>query len=301
MLNKFLISLGIWVLRLISLLPMPLTRALGTVMGLIAYALMSKRRHIGMVNLNLCFPEKSLAEKQRILRQHFAELFIIGLDYGLLFGASKFRMRRLIKYRGFANFEKYYKQRPIVLLAPHFIGLDIGGNRTTMDISGYTMFSEQRNQYLSERVKQARTRFMIHNGGEIFSRKDGLRTIVKKMKQNKLPFYYLPDQDMDEKSSVYVPFFAHPNCATLDTLPKILKLADAVVIPMATYREGNRYVIEFGPAWENYPSGDVHADVAFMNRQIEAMIIKHPSQYLWIHKRFKTQPNLPRGKLYESC
>ncbi|HCY38234.1 MAG TPA: lipid A biosynthesis acyltransferase [Neisseriales bacterium] len=301
MLNKFLISLGIWVLRLISLLPMPLTRALGTVMGLIAYALMSKRRHIGMVNLNLCFPEKSLAEKQRILRQHFAELFIIGLDYGLLFGASKFRMRRLIKYRGFANFEKYYKQRPIVLLAPHFIGLDIGGNRTTMDISGYTMFSEQRNQYLSERVKQARTRFMIHNGGEIFSRKDGLRTIVKKMKQNKLPFYYLPDQDMDEKSSVYVPFFAHPNCATLDTLPKILKLADAVVIPMATYREGNQYVIEFGPAWENYPSGDVHADVAFMNRQIEAMIIKHPSQYLWIHKRFKTQPNLPRGQLYESC
>jgi KDO2-lipid IV(A) lauroyltransferase len=301
MLNKFLISLGIWVLRLISLLPMPLTRALGTGMGLIAYALMSKRRHIGMVNLNLCFPEKSLAEKQRILRQHFAELFIIGLDYGLLFGASKFRMRRLIKYRGFANFEKYYKQRPIVLLAPHFIGLDIGGNRTTMDISGYTMFSEQRNQYLSERVKQARTRFMIHNGGEIFSRKDGLRTIVKKMKQNKLPFYYLPDQDMDEKSSVYVPFFAHPNCATLDTLPKILKLADAVVIPMATYREGNRYVIEFGPAWENYPSGDVHADVAFMNRQIEAMIIKHPSQYLWIHKRFKTQPDLPRGKLYKSC
>ena len=301
MLNKFLISLGIWVLRLISLLPMPLTRALGTGMGLIAYALMSKRRHIGMVNLNLCFPEKSLAEKQRILRQHFAELFIIGLDYGLLFGASKFRMRRLIKYRGFANFEKYYKQRPIVLLAPHFIGLDIGGNRTTMDISGYTMFSEQRNQYLSERVKQARTRFMIHNGGENFSRQDGLRTIVKKMKQNKLPFYYLPDQDMDEKSSVYVPFFAHPNCATLDTLPKILKLADAVVIPMATYREGNQYVIEFGPAWENYPSGDVHADVAFMNRQIEAMIIKHPSQYLWIHKRFKTQPNLPRGQLYEGC
>ena len=210
-------------------------------------------------------------------------------------------MRRLIKYRGFANFEKYYKQRPIVLLAPHFIGLDIGGNRTAMDISGYTMFSEQRNQYLSERVKQARTRFMIHNGGEIFSRQDGLRTIVKKMKQNKLPFYYLPDQDMDEKSSVYVPFFAHPNCATLDTLPKILKLADAVVIPMATYREGNQYVIEFGPAWENYPSGDVHADVAFMNRQIEAMIIKHPSQYLWIHKRFKTQPNLPRGQLYEDC
>ena len=67
MLNKFLISLGIWVLRLISLLPMPLTRALGTVMGLIAYALMSKRRHIGMVNLNLCFPEKKSSRETKNL------------------------------------------------------------------------------------------------------------------------------------------------------------------------------------------------------------------------------------------
>lgn len=301
MFNKIFISLGIGFLRLASLLPMPLTRLFGTFMGLIAYKLMSKRRHIGMVNLDLCFPEKSLAEKQQILRQHFIELFIIGLDYGLIFGASERRMRRLIKFRGFENFAKYHNQRPIVLLAPHFLALDLGGNRITMDISGYTIFSEQRNQYLSERIKQARTRFMIHNGGEIFSRQEGLRTIVKKMKKNMFPFYYLPDQDMDEKSSVYVPFFAHPSCATLDTLPKLLKLSDAVVVPMATYREGNGYVIELGQIWENYPSGDLEADVAFMNQQIEAMIIKQPSQYLWIHKRFKTQPNLPRGKLYEDC
>ena len=301
MFNKIFISLGIGFLRLVSLLPMPLTRLFGTFMGLIAYKLMSKRRHIGMVNLDLCFPEKSLAEKQQILRRHFIELFIIGLDYGLIFGASERRMRRLIKFRGFENFAKYHNQRPIVLLAPHFLALDLGGNRITMDISGYTIFSEQRNQYLSERIKQARTRFMIHNGGEIFSRQEGLRTIVKKMKKNMFPFYYLPDQDMDEKSSVYVPFFAHPSCATLDTLPKLLKLSDAVVVPMATYREGNGYVIELGPIWENYPSGDLEADVAFMNQQIEAMIIKQPSQYLWIHKRFKTQPNLPRGKLYEDC
>jgi KDO2-lipid IV(A) lauroyltransferase len=276
-------------------------RVIGTLLGLGGYVLIRKRRNVGLVNLRLCFPEKSEAELRRILRQHFCELLIIGLDYGLMFGASEARMRRLIKYRGFDNFEKYYKQRPIVLLAPHFIGLDLGGNRSTMDISGYTMFSQMRNQYFSDKLKQARTRFMRHNGGEIFSRQDGLRMIVKKMKQNKLPFYYLPDQDMDEKSSVYVPFFAHQNCATLDTLPKLLKLADAVVIPMATYREGNHYVVEFGAAWENYPTGDVHADVAFMNRQIEVMIMKHPEQYLWMHKRFKTQPNMARGKLYENC
>ena len=70
---------------------------------------------------------------------------------------------------------------------------------------------------------------------------------------------------------------------------------------MATYREGNHYVVELAAPLENYPAGDTKADVATMNRYIETMIMKHPDQYLWMHKRFKTQPNLPRGKLYENC
>lgn len=301
MLNKLVIDVAIYVLQLLSRIPLPISRKVGKYLGCLAYLMMKKRRNVGLVNLKLCFPEKTVAEREDILRQHFADLFTIGLSYGLLFGASKTRMESLITYRGMEHLQTYYKNRPVVLLAPHFLALDLGGNRSTIDISGYTMFSQQRNKYLSQRVKEARTRFMKLNGGEIFSRQDGLRSIVKKMKLNKLPFYYLPDQDMDERSSIYVPFFAHEFCATLDTLPKILKLADAVVIPMATYLESDGYVVEFGEAWDNYPTGNLYDDIAHMNRKIEEMIIKHPSQYLWMHKRFKTQPDLPRGKLYENC
>ena len=70
---------------------------------------------------------------------------------------------------------------------------------------------------------------------------------------------------------------------------------------MATYREENNFVVELFPAWDNYPNGSIEEDIAFMNRFIETMILKHPSQYLWLHKRFKTQPNLPRGHLYKDC
>ena len=94
-LNKLAIDLLIWIMRLISWLPLPLTRLIGWVLGNISYLLIASRRRVGLVNLRLCFPEKSEQERRKILRDHFCELFIIGLDYGLIFGASPARLQRL--------------------------------------------------------------------------------------------------------------------------------------------------------------------------------------------------------------
>jgi len=44
------------------------------------------------------------------------------------------------------------------------------------------------------------------------------------------------------------------------------------------------------PPWENYPSGDVGADVRRMNAFIEDRVREIPEQYFWAHKRFKTRP-----------
>ncbi len=301
MLDKLLISIGLFILRLLSYLPISVINKVSGTLGSLTYILMKKRRNVGLVNLKLCFPEWSDKQRHDLIKEHFKELFCSGLAYGLIFYASANKLREIIEIRGLENYNVIKGKKTVILLAPHFLALDIGANRLTLETPGYSVYSAQRSEYLTARIKEARLRFIKDQGGEIFSRQDGLRTIVRKMKQTFIPFYYLPDQDMDEKNSVYVPFFAHPNCATLDTLPKLVKLTDAVVIPMATYREGNKYIVELLPAWSGYPTGEVVTDVTIMNRHIETMILKHPSQYLWLHKRFKTQPNLPRGKLYENC
>ncbi|MEN9946765.1 MAG: hypothetical protein RLZZ293_1151 [Pseudomonadota bacterium] len=295
------IQLGLGLLWCLTWIPLPILNCLGSILGTLSYYLLRKRRNIGLVNLRLCFPQWSEQQRQQLIREHFKELFCSGLAYGLMFFASREKLQRLIKLRGLEHYNALRGKRAVVLLAPHMLGLDLGANRLTLETPGYSVYAQQRNEYLTEKIKQARLRFIFDQGGEIFSRQEGLRTIVRKMKQTFIPFYYLPDQDMDEKNSVYVPFFAHPHCATLATLPKLVQLTDAAIIPMTTYREGNHYVIELLPSWENYPSGDLEADVSYMNRYIEQMILNHPSQYLWLHKRFKTQPNLPRGKLYENC
>jgi Kdo2-lipid IVA lauroyltransferase/acyltransferase len=50
------------------------------------------------------------------------------------------------------------------------------------------------------------------------------------------------------------------------------------------------YVLHIEPPFDNYPSGDVQADTARMNAEIERWARRLPDQYLWTHKRFKTRP-----------
>ena len=301
MIKDIPIKFGLTLIKAISKLPISTINRIGGVFGTAAYYLLKNRRKVGLLNLKLCFPNWSDKQCDDLIRQHFKELFCSGLAYGLIFETPAKRLCDIVKIRGLDNFDKFRNQRPVILLAPHFLALDIGANRLTLETPGYSIYSAQRSEYLTEAIKDARLRFIKDQGGEIFSRQEGLKNIVRKMKNTNIPFYYLPDQDMDEKNSVYVPFFFHPTCATLDTLPKLVKLTNAVVIPMATYREENNFVVELFPAWDNYPNGSIEEDIAFMNRFIETMILKHPSQYLWLHKRFKTQPNLPRGHLYKDC
>ncbi len=300
MLKDIPIKLGLFIIKAISKLPIPMINKFGEIIGNICYHILKSRRNVGLLNLKLCFPDWTEEQRDKLIRKHFQELFCSGLAYGLIFDTPADRLKKLVKVRGLEYLEQY-KNNPVILLAPHFLALDIGANRLTLETPGYSIYSAQRSAYLTEEIKKARLRFIKDKGGEIFSRQEGLKNIVRKMKNTNIPFYYLPDQDMDEKNSVYVPFFAHPTCATLDTLPKLAKLTNAVIIPMATYREGNHYVVEISSALENYPTNNIENDITTMNRKIEEMIMKHPSQYLWLHKRFKTQPNLPRGILYKDC
>lgn len=294
---RFKITLAfIW---LISRLPNRCLMFWGGILGTIGYYLMKKRRNIGIKNLSLCFPDMSEKEKSQVIKEHFKYLVTAGLEYSLLFYGSADRLVDLVKLKNEHYFFEHYQKRPIIILSPHFVGLDLAGVRFSLKAAGYGLYSKQKNKLLTERVKEARLRFSRHNGAELFPRQDGLRSIIKKIRQTKLAFYYLPDQDLGERDSLYIPFFAHPTCATVNVLPKLVKLTGAVVIPAFVYRgKDHKYTLEFSPAWDNYPTDDLKQDIIRMNTCIEQMVLKEMPQYFWLHKRFKSQPNRERGSIY---
>lgn len=296
--KKILLNFSILAVYMLSWLPLGIIRFMGNMLGIIGYYFAANRRKVGLRNLTLCFPNISEQTKRRIIKQHFKDLLTAGLEYSTVFYGSQKRIKRFVEIDNLMEVKKYYLKRPIILLAPHFIGLELGAMRLSMEIDLSSIYSRQKSELLTKRLKKARLRFMTEGNYILSSRQEGLRNIIRHIKRTNTPFYYLPDQDFGENDSIYVPFFGQKSCATITTLAKLVKLTNAVVIPMATYRINNKYRVVLGKAWESYPEESERTNVIRMNKCIEAMIEPYIEQYFWLHKRFKTQPD-GRHKLYK--
>lgn len=204
-----------------------------------------------------------------------------------------------VKPVGWDKVKKYYHHRPVILLSPHFWGLDIGASRNSIDFAAYSMMHDDNNSPLREKLKSARTRFMDNKGGAVFGRDEGISKIIRRLRKDKICFYYLPDIDLGEAESIYLPFLGHNQCATLTSLARLVRLTNAVVIPMLTIRKDNHYLSICSEPWTDYPSEDEYGNTLRMSQFVEQAVLQYPEQYMWDLQRFGTQPNQPYGILYK--
>lgn len=285
-------NFALFLLWLLHWLPLSVQAAIGNALGRLAYYLAKSRVKVARTNLRLCFPELGDAERERLIVKHLQSFMRGALEHGLLWWAPEARLRRLLRLEGYEMF-KTYRDRPIIMFAPHFMGLDHGGTAYLLHDTGCSMYAQQKNPRVTELLLRARKRF---GKAVLLSRQDGIRALVKAVKRDKLPFYYLPDQDFGREDAVFVPFFG-VKAATLTGLSRIARLTGAVVIPTITRQlpGGGGYVMKFYPPLDNFPSDDVEADTRRMNEFIEARVREMPEQYFWTHKRFKTRPEGERS------
>ena len=271
---------------LLHWLPLPLLAWLARGLGSMLYLVGRARRQVALKNLSLCFPQLSVQQQRRIARDHFRSFSQVVLEQGLLWWASDRRFHRLIRVQGMEHW-RAVESRPIIWLAPHFAGLDWAGVRLSAERPVASVYSRQNSELLNRMLLKGRNRF---NQSVLFSRQDGLRAVVKALRQG-TSFYYLPDLDFGRRDALFVPFFG-VLAATVTGLSRIAKLTNALVLPViARQRPGGRgYDVTIYPAWADFPTDDVAADTRRMNAFIEARIKEMPEQYLWTHKRFKTRP-----------
>lgn len=278
--------LGLLTLWLLHFLPLRVLAALGRGFGLLLYVLGKERRFVARRNLQLCFPTLDKGAIERRVRDHFRAFGRSFLEYGIVWWGSAERMRSFVKLEGLEHWQAV-SDRPVIWLAPHFVGLDMGGIRLTVDFPLVSMFSRQKNPVFDGILRHGRERF---SNSRLVSRQDGIREIVRGLRGG-IPLYYLPDQDFGPRDALFVPFFGVP-AATITALGRIAKIAGAVVVPCVTRQlpGSGGYVARFYPAWPDFPSGDDAVDTRRMNAFIEERVEEMPEQYFWMHKRFKTRP-----------
>ena len=277
-----------------------LTRKLwARVLSALVPLLMRKRVYIVQRNLELAFPNLSQQQRQAIQKKHFRLLTQSIVDRGLLWFGSREKVLQTTPIKGLENIGELLElQKPIILLAPHFIGLDAAATRLTIYLrESATMYTSQSDPVVDNMVREGRGRF---NTVHLVNRKQGIRPLLRYLRKG-TPVYYLPDMDFGRQGACFVPFFGVP-AATLLATAQLARNWNASLVPIVSKLDHStgKYHIEVLPAIENFPGEQTNEEAtARLNKLIESWVEPDPAQYYWVHRRYKTRPNPEDKKLYQ--
>ena len=271
-------------MRAAHYMPLGLLRACGRLLGAFLYRLAPQRRRVAQANIDACLPELTATQRRALVRQTF-RLFGQGfLDRAILWHASAARIRALVHVDGGSHLTAL-AGKPLILLAPHFVGLDAAWSRLSLDSRLATIYANQKDRLFNAALLAGRRRF---NAPLLLSRQEGVRDALRALKQG-LPLYYLPDMDLGARDAVFVPFFGIP-AATVTAVSRLARLSGATILPCVATMTESGYTVTIHPPWQDYPGASIEADTRRMNAFIEDMVRATPAQYHWLHKRFKTRP-----------
>ena len=278
----------VWVriVRSFRHLPMCARRGLARSAAAVFWMAVPQRRHVTLTNLRLCFPDASEAERVRIAKSLYVKLARAAIDHGTLWTGSAEEIRNFVRFTGLEHLLDE-KNRPIIVVSPHFVGLDAAGIALNTYVRGVSLYQRQSNPVWDEALLEGRLRF----SNPVLIAKTGdhdLRTVMKYMREG-LPFYYLPDMDHGRRNSIFVPFCG-VTAATIPMVSRLARVMRARVVWCIATMTDEGYRVEISAPFQDFPTRDPEADTRRLNEELECFIRRHPDQYFWVHRRFKTRP-----------
>ena len=271
---------------LLARVPWTLQRRLGRALGALLCRTMGSRRRVAERNLALCFPELDAAARRQLLHAHFEALGIGVFEFARAWWGSVAPLRRGLALEGLAHLEEARTGgRGVILVSGHFTTLEVCGRLLCDRVPLAGMYRPHAQPPLEWAVKRGRLRYAV----AMFGREE-LRPAIRHLKSGGV-LWFAPDQETRRGDSVFVPFFGQP-ASTLTSTHQLARLAGVPVLAFAHERRPDGgYTLRLSPAFDHFPTSDATADTARVMQAIEAMARAAPSQYLWIHRRFKRTPD----------
>lgn len=269
---------------------------MGRVLGRVIFKFASKRKHVALVNLRLCFPDKSEDEVQVLLKKNFENTGIALFETGMGWWWPDWRVKRKVKIKGFEHLEKARQEgKGVLLLAMHYLSVEMNARGVGYGHPMVVFYRPHNNQLMEFFQFRGRGRSNKYMLG-----KRDVKGLIKALRDGEVCIY-LPDQDYGRDRSVFVPFFGVKEAAsTTGTLifARQKNVETMIIIPVRN-DDGSGYTLEVMPPLENFPTKNDVADVTRVNQELEKAISHKPEQYMWLHRRFKTRPNPEDVSLYK--
>lgn len=280
------------ILHGVSILPRPLALLGGKAVAALAYRVLPHLRRHAEINLRLAFPEKSAQERAQICRGTFRNLGRLLGEISQFPRLNRDNISSLVVYEGLQNYLNAVAQgRGVILLTGHLGAWEM--SVFAHSIYGYPMsFLARRvdNPLVERLAERYRTRF----GNRSIDKKNSVREVLKTLKAGGV-VGILADLNASREEGVFVDFFGAQACTTAGVATLALRTGAVVLPGYLIWDETARiHRLHFEPAIETINTGnqkeDVQANTARYTKVLEAVIRRHPDQWLWIHRRWRTRP-----------
>lgn len=283
-------------LGLLGLLPRATAIRLATWILLLVPEMLPKLRKTGLRNLEIAFPEKSVAEREAILRGTFENLGRVLGDLSQFPKYSRERLAELIDFRLDAEAQELYEinkseKRGILLATGHL------GN-WEMLVLGFAALYEPIS-YLARPLDNPKLDLLLNKRRTVFgntpiNKKNSIMLAVQILREGG-GLGMLTDVNAHPKEGVFVPFFGVPACTTAGAAVIAMR-ANALIFPIFCVWDGKErlYKLVHGNRIEPTITGnreqDIVATTAAYTAEIERIVRAFPEQWMWIHRRWKTRP-----------
>jgi len=292
-------ALFLAVSRTIAWLPDRWVRPTGRLIGRLFFFLLKERRlvAIGNIEASLPFLERQPGWVRRsayaLARETFENLGRSVVEDCKIYHGRGRHLLDAVQFRGLEHFQAAReKGKGVAFITAHcgnwdLLALSFGARVNEIGVVARRQDNPHLNTVL-ERIRQA-------YGNEVIYKNTALRTMLASFKKQGI-VGMLVDQAVGADEGVLVEFIGRPAWAT--KLPAyIARKSGTPMVPVFIHREGDGHVVTFNPALtlSDSPQVEIAAaeDVAGLNGYIERYIIAHPTEWYWIHKRWKNTSELP--------
>ncbi len=276
----------------IRLLPRGLARAIGAVIGAIAYRVLGRLRRVGLRNLEMAFPEMTAKEREAILRSEYRNLGLLMAEFCKMPDYTAATASRFIRYEGLENYlQARERGKGVLVLTGHLGAWELSSfYHSLMGMPMGMVIRRLDNPLVDEFVNRIR----CLQGNRVIHKDDFARGLIASMRAGET-VGILMDTNMTPPQGVFVPFFGVQAC-TASGMARIAAKTGAAVVPgfLLWEESERRYVLHFGEELEVVHTGDAEQDAlintATFTAAIEGYVRRYPEQWLWVHRRWKTRP-----------